>query len=599
MSSCPTEEESPVNSPEEKSRILQCRSNGVSRRARLASFASAIFKPKEQSSAEKVAPTFENSRDFYLSVAESTLCFEVFGMLNTYPWFDALLDEVIDGKLHFSHLPTSVKLSEYDREVAKAAGQAFAVTLITHSQSANGVAEWILQCEGLRELDQVEISFRPALEAIGAEVLKKSSWGVSLRAAAGAIISISDLASDLVMMFAFYAEGRTQYGNATLLMISICFGLQLIMITINKYDGGLKVLGIEFVILFSGLKPAFDAYMLASGQEQKPYAAFDPFTELTGARMIELFAENIPMCILQVMSILDSRSVSATVLTSLTISCLCAGYSSGTVTLDFDISPIRRKAESTFYGAVPDSVVKRLVMLSMLVLQSALLLTIRSTAFAFLIFLGQQYLWTFLACDLGLFFLYKIARNDFLYWAPVSGAAGVLCAFIMRTVLKVVTDFTAIMQFRHPQELGGMYWTFNIFVAISSSVAAMELYLNSLKDNDEKDDELSSAVRMIVFGLAGAWAMLFVASLFAMQPGYARTFFDLRTAAQFKLDQWNEEMDDATRLHCLVGINPHLLRLIDEEDIVVFLRKRTEWEADAVDFWDEGVEATIDPRYLR
>ena len=144
-----------------------------------------------------------------------------------------------------------------------------------------------------------------------------------------------------------------------------------------------------------------------------------------------------------------------------------------------------------------------------------------------------------------------------------------------------------------------MYWTFNVFVVISSSVAAMELYLKSLKDDDEKDDELAPAVRKTVFCLAGAWAMLFVASLFAMRPGYFRTFFDNRTAAQLKLDIWNEEMDDATRLYSLVGINPHLLRLIDEEDIVVFLRKRTEWEADAVDFWDEGIEATIDPRYLR
>jgi hypothetical protein len=52
--------------------------------------------------------------------------------------------------------------------------------------------------------------------------------------------------------------------------------------------------------LFSGLKPAFDAYAVGTGAERPAYAVFDPFTEMVGARMMELFSEAIPMAVLQV-----------------------------------------------------------------------------------------------------------------------------------------------------------------------------------------------------------------------------------------------------------------------------------------------------------
>ncbi|GMH54038.1 hypothetical protein TL16_g01592 [Triparma laevis f. inornata] len=592
-------EDAQSKSPEQKLRVLQQKSSGISRRYRLSEFVSGLFSEGPKMDPQQVAPE-QTSREQYLKIAEDTLCFEVFGLLERYDWFDLLLDELISCKLRLSHVPASIHLNEWNREVATQAGRSFAATLLTHSVSENGVAEWIMQCEGLRELDQAEKSFRPLVEAIGQAVLSRSAWGVSLRAFADASISMADLASDLVMMFTFFSDEKTtSYGYSTLLMISVCFGLQTIMIVVNKYGGGFKVLGVELSILLSGCKPAFDAYAVASGAQRKHYATFDPFTEMTGARIIELFAENIPMSILQILSIIDQGSVSSTVLISLIISCLCAGFSSASVTLDYDVSPSNRVGEKDFYGFIPDSATRRFLMLTLLIFQSALLLVIRSTAFAFLILLGSRYVWLFVACDLGLYLLCKVARKDFLYWAPVKGTMGVFCAFIMRSIIKCVTDFTGIMQFRHPQELGGMYWTFNMFVAISTSVGTMELYLNSLGEDEEQDDEFASIVRMTVIGCVAGWVLVFLASLLSMKKGYLNTFYDSRTAAEFKLDQWKQELDDATRVMCVKGVNPPLLRLIDDEEIVEFFKKRTQWEADAVDFWNDECEAYIDVRYLK
>lgn len=88
------------------------------------------------------------------------MCFGVFDLLERYDWFDLLLDELISCKLHLSHVPASVHLNEWNREVATQAGRSFAATLITHSISENGVAEWIVQCEGLRYVKLLNILIR-------------------------------------------------------------------------------------------------------------------------------------------------------------------------------------------------------------------------------------------------------------------------------------------------------------------------------------------------------------------------------------------------------------------------------------------------------
>ena len=51
----------------------------------------------------------------------------------------------------------------------------------------------------------------------------------------------------------------------------------------------------------------------------------------------------------------------------------------------------------------------------------------------------------------------KALRGDFWYWMPVGGNTEVLSSIVSRVLVKVVTDFTSIVQFRHPYEIGGMY----------------------------------------------------------------------------------------------------------------------------------------------
>ena len=53
---------------------------------------------------------------------------------------------------------------------------------------------------------------------------------------------------------------------------------------------------------------------------------------------------------------------------------------------------------------------------------------------------------------------YKALRRDFLYWMP---RAGVPNSLLTRFLAKVFADSTSCAHFRHPLDLGGLYYTLN------------------------------------------------------------------------------------------------------------------------------------------
>ena len=88
---------------------------------------------------------------------------------------------------------------------------------------------------------------------------------------------------------------------------------------------------------------------------------------------------------------------------------------------------------------------------------------------ALLAMVGGQWVLVYLASDMGLYFMYKILRRDLWHWVPLEGAASVVESVVERIMVKVLADFTGVVQFRGAGEMGGAYFTLN-------SVRARELY---------------------------------------------------------------------------------------------------------------------------
>jgi len=113
---------------------------------------------------------------------------------------------------------------------------------------------------------------------------------------------------------------------------------------------------------------------------------------------------------------------------------------------DFDTDPEKRKQTPAFYGYIPDEGIARPLLLVCMTLNSALLLLVRAFSAAMLMLVNKRYLAIYMAGDMALYLLQKVARGDFHYWLPVDGVGGLFLSLTMRVAVKTITDFTGVIR---------------------------------------------------------------------------------------------------------------------------------------------------------
>jgi hypothetical protein len=174
----------------------------------------------------------------------------------------------------------------------------------------------------------------------------------------------------------------------------------------------------------------------------------------------------------------DGASTSSSI--SLLISALSTGYSSATITWDFDTAIQCRRDEPEFYGMIPDGVRGNVVFLCM-ILNSALLLLVRSLSYAMLLLVNPAYVTYYLLGDTGCFFLQMAARADFHSFYNVDGLGGLLFFdFLLQSIFKAIVDFTGLVQFRGSGVLGGVYWSGSMVCAQHISRNLTTLYSHTV-----------------------------------------------------------------------------------------------------------------------
>jgi len=301
--------------------------------------------------------------------------------------------------------------------------------------------------------------------------------------------------------------------------------------------------------------------------------AFDAKSELVGTKCIEMICESIPGCLLQLYVILKVGDTSGRAVTSVVISALTTGYSSGTISYDYDTDPVKRKTQPDFYGYIPDEGTARPLLLVCMTLNSALMLLVRSFSAAMLMLLSKRYLVMYLAGDMALYLLQKVARGDFHHWLPIDGVGGLFVSLLLRVSVKTITDFTGLIQFRGDAELGGLFWTVNMFLALLASFASVFVYFADTGEEVEliKTDHNSTAFEIeervawtVVGSLSGAWLVVFGVSLLLMKKEYRSTFFATRTGRQWTMDFFLKGAEDAVK-KCTVGHNKAQWRAIRED----------------------------------
>ncbi|GMI27683.1 hypothetical protein TeGR_g8672, partial [Tetraparma gracilis] len=291
------------------------------------------------------------------------------------------------------------------------------------------------------------------VETMGEELLKNAAWGLWFRVITGSGLSMVDLATDINMIRVYFGEeGQEGYGWMMLGMVLASMGLQLVVVMIQNRKAGWGTLLREVLIVVSGLKPGVDAKRVVSNAEMHEHHLLDAKSELMFTKGVEMFCESIPGCILQVYALIQGGSGGqmGTKVFSIVVSAITTGMGSASISYDCDSDPEGRRKLPSFYGYLPDEGNARTIMYVCMVLNSALLLLLRSIGAALLMLADTKIFVAYMAGDHLLYLLQKLVRGDFLYWMPVKGVAGLAVSLLMRVSVKTLTDFTGVIQLRGP-----------------------------------------------------------------------------------------------------------------------------------------------------
>jgi hypothetical protein len=507
-----------------------------------------------------------------------------------YGFFPGMMTRVVQNKLR-SARDVDTKLCNVTSKKGFVIGSGLSMSLASSLTSEAAVDEWIGKYPALQELDRAEVWLRPMLNTVALRLLSEVSWGLKMRVFIGAGLSILDMVSDINVIVLYSTTGQEGYAASLMWMLATCVAFQLVMVCGQNKTKPLKML-IEALKVLSGLKPAFDAARVAGGADFEEGHVMDPKIEFMASKLLELFCESIPGCLLQSYALMNAEKKSTQAIASIVISAMTTGMASATIAFDFDVDPIRRKETPDFYGYIPDGAARSFTFVCMFV-NGAVLLLIRSFVVSLLLAADSRYFLWYSGADMGVYFAQKILRRDFHYWAPVDGTLGVFVSFAWRFINKVIVDYTGNVHFRGSAELGGLYWSFNIIVAVVSPFLVVKLYFANAAAKNIKVVVSEKVAWSIVGLLSGMWLLSSLCFLKLMKKKYRKTFISAETGNEWAMSFFLKGDTDAKRVKPL-RINKNKWRKIRPEMKEFVLANWDKWDEERPEFFSDAFKARVD-----
>jgi len=173
------------------------------------------------------------------------------------------------------------------------------------------------------------------LNVVAKRLLGEVSWGLKMRVAMGAGLSILDMATDIFVIVGYMRDEKTRgYGWSLLGMVVGSMVLQFFMVFLQNYKKP-RVMAKEVLIVLTGLKPGFDCARVCLGREMEEHHVFDAKVELSATKGIEMVCESIPGSILQLYALFNGKSlISRATVGSVLISAMTTGFSSASMSFE-------------------------------------------------------------------------------------------------------------------------------------------------------------------------------------------------------------------------------------------------------------------------
>ncbi|GMH85717.1 hypothetical protein TrST_g4793 [Triparma strigata] len=479
-------------------------------------------------------------------------------MDDRFPWFKPMIVAVLNNSLHMAPAIDSklVFLSEDDGHVI---GSGLALPIAINLTNDAAVEEWLARYPALKEFGRGgdgEKWFIPMIEVIAARLLSSAAWGMTTRVLIGGGVSLLDFASDLYMI-KLYREDPDNLVFSYLMigMVGLCCLLQLGIVTAQNWKAPLHIKIREMLYVICFVKPAVDAYRVATGNVQSRHSMASPVLEMMAVRCVELFAESLPSACLATYVVINGES-SFAALASILISALSAGYTCASISYDLDTNPDQRLKAPTFYGFLHDDAYKRSICFVCMVMLSALLLIAKSLTTGLLMSVSLKAFLLENAVEFSLFFLYKVYNMDVVHPFRTEGIfMTVLFSLCIPIGTKVISDYTGLVFFRHPNFLGG-FWSINMVLTFIGMIFATILYSEGSvggvagggvdADTDTAADfENTRVLRIttVITSCLSLWLLTFLIFLKSINESHIKSFFNHETSKSYVQSFFNSPSD--------------------------------------------------------
>ena len=131
---------------------------------------------------------------------------------------------------------------------------------------------------------------------------------------------------------------------------------------------------------------------------------------------------------------------------------------------------------------------------------------------------------------MALFFLYKIVRKDFFYYANVSGFLRLVFAILNRFTVKTLVNFTLLQIARNPCEGGGLPFVSSLVISLAASFVSASLYSSHYEVDGDSTKLSNDTLKAILASLYSVWFISGVVFIAVIKREYFHTFFSLDTA---------------------------------------------------------------------
>ena len=466
-------------------------------------------------------------------------------------FFEVLVYTILQGEHAHAHIETAARKDDLELLLhvdGITLGDSFNNYLNTSANEEGAINAWIASNPALSQLNEKHEFFTPLMKQMGKEIRYRITILKIASCFFAMLSSMVDVATDFYTINYYWNNGKRSEAELMLVFICLTISLQLI-IAWGVHKKNKKRMLQEMLYTLTFTKPFFNKFRVLTNSSMDGHESMPPITEMMTHQCAEIFAESIPCTVIQVIAILENDEFDSILICSLLISAMVTSFHASRITYIKDINPEDRRTGKLFYGFVPLIGVPLWMMQVCMMLLSFSQLLAKCLVVAILNEIGGSSLAILvLGAEMVAFMMIKVIRRDFIWWLPLGPVLSVSISCLNRIIIKFISDFTGMIHLRHPYEIGGFLFSFNMLYT-QISLFAVILAQNNLS-NSSDDSLYGDFYIYVACFLSGLWVLSYGGVLFFCMPAYRHTFYATTTIRKFQKKRFTSG-DDATKIKIL------------------------------------------------